>query len=116
MCGADMDRIRDEMTEALAGVDPALDFEERCEVIVAFVISARSGATLPALPAMIQNRRTADRLADLVYDEMETLGDDPDRLGFFVFYRERHPCDSPGQVHGRRVSGRNLGAHHRDLA
>jgi hypothetical protein len=82
MCGADMDRIRDEMTEALAGVDPALDFEDRCEVIVAFVISARSGATLPALPEMIQNRPAADRLADLVYDEMESLGDDPDRLAF----------------------------------
>lgn len=80
MCGADMDRIRDEMTEALAGVDPALDFEDRCEVIVAFVISASSGATLPALPEMIQNRRAADRLADLVYDEMEAQRDNPDRL------------------------------------
>ena len=35
---------------------------------------------LPALPEMIQNRRAADRLADLVYDEMEAQRDNPDRL------------------------------------
>ena len=82
MCGADMDRIRDDLMAAIAGEHAQLTFAGSSEVIVAFAISARGDATLPALPPMIDNRSSADRLADLVYDEMEAPGDDPDRLVF----------------------------------
>lgn len=82
MCAADMDLIRDDLVAAIAGEHAQLTFADSAEVIVAFAISARGDANLPALPPKIDNRPSADRLADLVYDEMEALGDDPDRLAF----------------------------------
>jgi len=82
MCGADMDRIRYDLMAAIAGEHAPLTFSGSSVVIVGFAISARGDATLPALPPMFYNRSSADRLADLVYDEMEAPGDDPDRLVF----------------------------------
>lgn len=77
-----MELIRDNVVETLTGPQPELNFSGSAEVVIAFAISVRGDRKLPSLPPTIRHRPSADRLADLVYDEMEAQRDNPDRLAF----------------------------------
>ena len=77
-----MELIRDNVVETLTGPQPELNFSGIAEGVIAFAISVRGDRKLPSLPPTIRHRPSADRLADLVYDEMEAQRDNPDRLAF----------------------------------